>query len=59
VTCAGTVLFFPADHDPPLRHKYQFNLDGAAGQESLNRMLAFLRGIPGSDRGDARRRAPR
>jgi len=53
------VLFFPADHDPPLRHKYQFNLDGAAGQESLNRMLAFLRGIPGSDRGDARRRAPR
>jgi acetyl esterase/lipase len=45
------VLFFPADHQPPLRHQYQFNLDSAAGRESLERMLAFLlsvRQIPGT-----------
>ena len=38
-------LFFPADRDPPLPHEYQFNLDGAAGRESLERMLGFLRGV--------------
>jgi acetyl esterase/lipase len=37
------VLFFPEDHQPPLRHQFQFNLDSAEGQESLQRMLAFLR----------------
>ena len=37
------VLFFPAEHNPPLPHEYQFNLDRAEGQESLKRMLAFLR----------------
>ena len=35
-------LFFPADHVPPLRHEYQFDLDQAAGRDALNRMLAFL-----------------
>jgi hypothetical protein len=39
------VLFFPADRDPPLRHEYQFNLDRAAGRESLDRMLGFLREV--------------
>lgn len=38
-------LFFPADRVPPLRHEYQFNLDDPAGQEALNRMLAFLEPI--------------
>ena len=38
-------LFFPANRDPPLPHEYQFNLDGAAGRESLERMLGFLRGV--------------
>jgi acetyl esterase/lipase len=35
-------LFFPADYSPPLPHEYQFNLDTAAGQEALERMLAFI-----------------
>lgn len=35
-------LFFPADHAPPLPHEYQFNLDDAAGKESLERLSAFL-----------------
>lgn len=38
-------LFFPVSHEPPLRHEYQFNLDGSAGRESLQRMVAFLRGV--------------
>ena len=40
-------LFFPANHEPALPHEYQFNLDGAAGRQSLQRMLAFLDGIRG------------
>lgn len=36
-------LFFPADHDPPLGHEYQFNLDSAAGQTALTRAVAFAR----------------
>ena len=36
-----TVLF-PADHDPPLGHEYQFDLDGDAGRLFLERLLAFL-----------------
>jgi acetyl esterase len=35
-------LFFPPDRDPKLPHEYQFNLDDPAGEEALNRMLAFL-----------------
>jgi acetyl esterase len=35
-------LFFPANYSPPLPHEYQFNLDIAAGQEALDRMLAFM-----------------
>ena len=35
-------LFFPAEHDPPLDHEYQFNLDTDAGQLFLRRMLVFL-----------------
>ena len=35
-------LFFPADYSPPLPHEYQFNLDIPAGQEALERMLAFI-----------------
>ncbi|HXZ79645.1 MAG TPA: alpha/beta hydrolase [Terriglobales bacterium] len=39
-------LFFPTDRVPRLPHEYQFNLDDAAGQEALNRTLAFLGTIP-------------
>jgi acetyl esterase/lipase len=35
-------LFFPDDHDPPLAHEYQFDLDGDAGRLFLERLLAFL-----------------
>lgn len=35
-------LFFPADHEPPLAHEYQFLLDIPAGQEALERATAFL-----------------
>jgi acetyl esterase len=35
-------LFFPANYSPMLPHEYQFNLDIAAGQEVLDRMLAFV-----------------
>lgn len=34
-------LFFP-EHQPPLPHEYQFNLDDSAGQQTMNRILAFL-----------------
>jgi acetyl esterase/lipase len=36
-------LFFPDDHQPPLGHEYQFDLDTEAGQLFLERLLAFLR----------------
>lgn len=36
-------LFFPADHQPPLGHEYQFDLDTEAGQLFLSRLLTFLR----------------
>ena len=36
-------LFFPADHQPPLGHEYQFDLDSDAGQLFLERMRTFLR----------------
>ncbi len=35
-------LFFPDDHEPPLGHEYQFDLDTAAGRLCLERVLAFL-----------------
>ncbi len=36
-------LFFPDDHQPPLHHEYQFDLDSPAGRLFLDRLLAFLR----------------
>jgi acetyl esterase/lipase len=38
-------LFFPKDHQPPLRHEYQFDLDSAAGQKALAAMTEFLRRV--------------
>jgi acetyl esterase len=35
-------LFFPAGHQPPLGHEYQFDLDTDAGQLFLHRLLTFL-----------------
>jgi acetyl esterase len=35
-------LFFPDDHQPPLGHEYQFDLDSDAGQLFLERLLGFL-----------------
>ncbi len=35
-------LFFPEDHEPPLDHEYQFDLDTAAGRLFLERLVAFL-----------------
>ena len=35
-------LLYPPDHRPRLPHEYQFNLDGAAGQDALRRIVAFL-----------------
>lgn len=35
-------LFFPADHQPPLGHEYQFDLDGAAGALAMDRAVAWL-----------------
>lgn len=36
-------LFFPAGHQPPVEHEYQFDLDTEAGQLFLDRLLTFLR----------------
>jgi acetyl esterase/lipase len=36
-------VFWPADHQPPLGHEYQFDLDTQPGQHFLDRMLGFLR----------------
>jgi acetyl esterase len=36
-------LFFPAGHQPPVDHEYQFDLDTDAGQLFLERLLTFLR----------------
>lgn len=40
-------LFFPADHDPPLAHEYQFDLDQEAGAQALERLTAFLARLAG------------
>ncbi|WP_374614853.1 alpha/beta hydrolase [Sphingorhabdus sp.] len=37
-----TSLFYPPDHDPPLGHEYQFNLDGEAGQKALAETVKWL-----------------
>ncbi len=34
-------LFFPKNHQPPLGHEYQFDLDGEAGRTALDRAAAF------------------
>jgi acetyl esterase len=36
-------VFWPDDHEPPLGHEYQFDLDTDAGQFFLYRLRAFLR----------------
>jgi acetyl esterase/lipase len=36
-------VFWPVDHQPPLGHEYQFDLDTQPGQQFLDRMLTFLR----------------
>lgn len=36
-------LFFAKDHQPPLPHEYQFNLDIDAGQTALERTVTFLK----------------
>jgi acetyl esterase/lipase len=36
-------VFFPDDHEPPLGHEYQFDLDGEAGQRFLQALIAFVR----------------
>jgi len=35
-------LFWPADYTPKLPHEYQFRLDLQAGQDALQRTIAFL-----------------
>jgi acetyl esterase/lipase len=40
-----TRLFFPKDHQPPLRHEYQFDLDSAAGRQAFDAMLGFLKSV--------------
>lgn len=37
-----TALFYPEDHEPPLGHEYQFNLDSAEGRQALSQMLRFI-----------------
>jgi acetyl esterase/lipase len=39
---ATDTLFFPAHHEPPLGHEFQFDLDGAAGRLAFERLVAFL-----------------
>jgi len=58
-------LFFPAGHQPPLGHEYQFDLDTDAGQLFLDRLLTFLRQRlaappqpPGTDPASRPRTAP-
>lgn len=39
-------LFFPDETSPALPHEYQFNLDTDAGRLALERLVAFLDGLP-------------
>jgi acetyl esterase len=36
-------LFFAVDHQPPLPHEYQFDLDGEAGRRALREAVDFVR----------------
>lgn len=36
-------LFFAPDHQPPLPHEYQFDLDGEAGRRALREAVDFVR----------------
>jgi acetyl esterase/lipase len=36
-------VFWPDDHQPPLGHQYQFDLDTDSGRQFLESMLTFLR----------------
>ena len=38
-----TTLFYPDDHQPPLEHEYQFDLDNADGRNALERTIDFVR----------------
>ncbi|PTR32222.1 acetyl esterase/lipase [Rhodococcus sp. OK519] len=38
-----TTLFYPDDHEPPLAHEYQFDLDHADGMNALAQTIEFLR----------------
>lgn len=40
-----TELFWPADHQPPLPHEYQFHLDLDEARAALDATLVFLDGI--------------
>lgn len=40
-----TRLFFPPDHQPPLGHEYQFDLDTADGRLAMERSVAWLRSL--------------
>jgi acetyl esterase/lipase len=40
---AVETLFYPADHEPPLSHEYQFDLSLADGQIAFERLITFLR----------------
>jgi acetyl esterase len=35
-------LFFPKNYQPPLGHEYQFDIDTLAGQQALDRSVAWL-----------------
>ncbi|HSX07453.1 MAG TPA: alpha/beta hydrolase [Candidatus Saccharimonadales bacterium] len=38
-----STLFYPADHQPPLNHEYQFDLDIADGRHALQQMVNFAK----------------
>jgi acetyl esterase len=40
---AVETLFFADDHEPPLPHEYQFDLELADGRAATDRLIAFLR----------------
>ena len=40
-----TRLFFPPDHQPPLGHEYQFDLDTADGRRALDRAVDWLKAL--------------
>jgi acetyl esterase/lipase len=42
-------LFYPPDHQPPLGHEYQFDLDLEDGRIALQRLLAFFSHRNGPD----------